>query len=136
MSRRTKKLPELGIIKTKNETITEEDMKRISELKEEGYMFIEMDRAYSRKYGTIARYYKNWLKGSLPKQPGRPGQLEQQEEFDHDKLGALLRAGWGLKDLMVEFSADEEEIKMRIKELIKREKSKNGNNDRKIHSIC
>ena len=128
-----KKRSELGIIKTKNEIITEEDMKHISALKEEGYTFIELDRAYSRKYGTISRYYRSWLKGSLPKQLGQP---QQPEEFDLDKLGALLRAGWGLKDLMVEFSADEEEIKMRIKELIKREKSKNGNNDRKIHSIC
>lgn len=118
-------LPKLKIIKTKDKIITESDMRHISELRKEGYTFKELDKAYSRNYGTLSRYFRSWNRcGTLPRQPI---QSEQQQEFDHDKLGALIKAGWGMKDLMVEFSADEEEIKNRIKEWQRLEKSKNGN---------
>lgn len=126
MSSHTKtKLPKLKTIKTENKIITETDMRHIEELKKKGYTFKELDKAYSRSYGTLSRYIRSFKRtGTLPKQTI---QSKQPEEFDHGKLGALIKAGWRMKDLMVEFSADEEEIKKRIKEWQKLEKSKNGN---------
>lgn len=112
MSKQLKiELPELDVIKTEDEDLTIEDMEKIEELRDEGYTFKELDKAYSRTKGTISRYLKRYLRGEFPEQE------QQTDMFDYGKLGALLNAGWNLKNLAIEFRTNEVEIKNRIKEI-------------------
>lgn len=104
-------LPELEKIKTYREKITEDDMRNVEHLREEGYRWDSIDKAYGRKPGTVAKLYHKYQKGediSL---------LQHNYTFDYGKLRALLNAGWNYKQIAVEFSTNIETIEGRIKEM-------------------
>lgn len=104
-------LPELEKIKTYREKITEDDMRNVEHLREEGYRGDSIDKAYGRKPGTVAKLYHKYQKGediSL---------LQHNYAFDYGKLRALLNAGWSYKQIAVEFSTSIETIEGRIKEM-------------------
>ena len=111
-------LPKLEQIKSSKEEITLEDMDKIEELHKDGYRFDELDIAYGRKKGTIARIYRKWRNGE---------DITVRQyilTFDYGKLNALINAGWNEKMLMQEFHIDDKELKKRIKEMKKVYKNK------------
>lgn len=112
MNRVKIELPELEKIKTYREKITEEDMRNVEHLREEGYRWDSIDKAYGRKHGTIAKLYYKYQKGEDILT------LQHNYAFDYGKLRALLNAGWSCKQIAMEFSTSIETIEGRIKEMI------------------
>ena len=107
-------LKKLKTIKTKNQIITIRDMEKIEKLYKQGYRLYELDEAYERKRGTIARLRR------LLKAGKDINVIQYAERFDYGKLEALLNANWSKKKLAEEFRTDITDIEKRIKELKKR----------------